>query len=156
MIDSTPDTLAHIQEVQMLLAGVIGELSARAAAHDVSKLVSPEKEVFDRATPRLRGLTYGSHEYKAALAEMSEGLQHHYRHNRHHPEHFEDGVMGMTLIDLLEMLCDWKAATKRHADGDIWRSLQINAARFGIDEQLLAILANTVRSFRDDGTKEGL
>jgi hypothetical protein len=49
----------------------------------------------------------------------------------------------MSLLDLLEMLCDWKAASERHADGDIARSLRINRERFGIDGQLAAILENT-------------
>lgn len=55
------------------------------------------------------------------------------------------GVEGMTLIDLIEMLCDWKAASERHKDGDIMRSIEINAKRFSISDQLKTILQNTVR-----------
>jgi hypothetical protein len=58
---------------------------------------------------------------------MGDGLKHHYSHNRHHPEFFgEDGVDGMTLVDLIEMLADWKAATERHDDGDLAKSLEIH------------------------------
>lgn len=39
---------------------------------------------------------------------------------------------------------DWKAATERHADGDILKSLEINRVRFGISDQLAQILQNTV------------
>ena len=39
----------------------------------------------------------------------------------------------MTLLDMLEMLCDWRAASLRHADGDIYQSLVINRARFGYE-----------------------
>ena len=49
----------------------------------------------------------------------------------------------MTLIDLIEMYCDWRAAVLRHDDGDFAESLQINKERFGIDNQLAAIFENT-------------
>ena len=34
------------------------------------------------------------------------------------------------------MLADWKAATERHADGDLLRSLRLNTERFGLSPQL--------------------
>lgn len=51
---------------------------------------------------------------------------------------------GFDLLDLVEMLCDWKAATERHADGDIMKSLEINEGRFHISPQVMSILRNTV------------
>ena len=53
----------------------------------------------------------------------------------------------MTLIDLIEMLADWKAATERHDDGSLERSFKINKERFEIDIQLLQILENTAIHF---------
>ena len=85
---------------------------------------------------------------------MKPAIEHHNRVNRHHPEYFmlEDrytlnlvSALGcMNLIDLIEMLCDWKAATLRHGDGDIYKSLEINAKRFGYSGELKSILKNTV------------
>jgi hypothetical protein len=49
----------------------------------------------------------------------------------------------MSLIDLLEMICDWKAATLRHNDGNIQRSITINKERFKYGDELEAILRNT-------------
>ncbi len=49
----------------------------------------------------------------------------------------------MNLIDLVEMLCDWKAASMRHHDGNIRRSIEINGDRFGLSPQLVRILENT-------------
>lgn len=141
--DSTADTLEHIDKVQGRMADAVQRLARRALAHDASKLESPEKEAFDAVTPALRGLTYGSLEYHANTARLGEALKHHYANNSHHPEHYPDGIAGMSLLDLVEMLCDWKAASERHADGDIARSLRINRERFGIGEQLAAILENT-------------
>jgi hypothetical protein len=119
------------------------EIGLRVTHHDESKLQEPEKSMFDEFTPKLRDSTYGSDEYKGFLAQMGEALQHHYANNRHHPEHFENGVAGMTLVDLVEMLADWKAATERHADGDLGKSLEIQKERFGISDQLSSILHNT-------------
>ena len=53
-------------------------------------------------------------------------------------------VMDMTMIDLIEMLADWKAASERHADGDIEESLKKNGKRFHIPPALMQILRNTL------------
>jgi hypothetical protein len=46
------------------------------------------------------------------------------------------------------MLADWRAATERHADGSLVKSLRIQKERFGISDQLDQILWNTARHFR--------
>jgi hypothetical protein len=144
--DSRPETYEHITVVRSLLHEVVKELLDRAHGHDASKLVDPELETFNEYTPKLKHSTFGSDEYKGFLKGMGAGLQHHYAENRHHPEHHLDGIDGMTLIDLVEMICDWIAATQRHADGDIGRSLEVNQERFGYGDQLKRIMANTVAS----------
>ena len=52
-------------------------------------------------------------------------------------------VNDMNLLDIVEMLCDWKAASERHNDGNIRKSIEINANRFGLSPQLVKILENT-------------
>lgn len=141
--DSRNDTLAHIETVQRYLGDVIHDLEMRADEHDQSKLEEPEKSVFDEYTPKLRDSTYGSDEYKRFLAGMGDGLKHHYEVNDHHPEHFTAGVREMDLIQLVEMLADWKAATLRHADGDLGRSIRQNAERFGYGQELGGLLMRT-------------
>jgi hypothetical protein len=190
--DSTEDTQKHILRVRVLLQEFVAQLHYRGVTHDASKLLSPEKEAFDVATPQLRDLTYGSDEYKQALADLGPALQHHYENNKHHPEHYswhcpicnwqgnnatwevapqgpndtgvrycprccsngmlyeselmrkpELGIMGMTLLDVIEMFCDWKAATERHANGNFQTSIQHNRKRFTMSYQLAAIFENT-------------
>lgn len=143
--DSTQDTIRHIEAVRRRLTEIYIKLERRGYVHDASKLDSPEKEIFDQVTPKLKSLTYGSDEYKAALAKMGDALQHHYAMWSHHPEHFENGINGMSLLDVVEMFADWKAATERVADGDMLKSMEINRERFGISDQLYSILVNTVR-----------
>jgi hypothetical protein len=145
--DSTAETLAHSRRVGELMGTLIRELVDRSVQHDLSKTRDPELAVFNEFTPKLKHTTYGSDEYKGYLAAMGEGLRHHYAVNRHHPEHFADGVAGMTLVDLVEMLADWKAATERHADGDLAKSLIHQRTRFAISDQLAAILHNTAETY---------
>lgn len=143
--DSRADTYAHIGRVRHFVGKAIRELLLRAEFHDESKLVDPELEAFDRMTPLLAGLTYGTDEYRAALKELGPALQHHYANNSHHPEYYgEDGVRGMTLLDLVEMLCDWRAAAERTAGPvDIIKGIETNQERFGFSDELALILKNT-------------
>jgi hypothetical protein len=54
----------------------------------------------------------------------------------------------MSLLDLLEMLMDWKAASERHPDGmKIALSIELSSQRFSIGEQLKQILLNTAKEF---------
>lgn len=143
--DSTKDTEAHIERVETLLIEFAAELMNRGEEHDASKLKSPEKDLFDEYTPKLKDCTYGSEEYKAFLAGLKPALDHHYANNSHHPEHYPDGIAGMDLFDLVEMFFDWKAATERMASGNIHKSIVINADRFKMDPQVVAILSNTAK-----------
>ena len=143
------ETWHHINRVQQLMLAMIITLTERLVGHDQSKLKSPEVEVFTVYTPRLKGMKYdptpGS-EYSKCLGEMQVALKHHYKHNSHHPQYYDHGIAGMDLLDLMEMLCDWKAAGERHEDGgDLERSIVQNTQRFAIDQQLKSILENTAR-----------
>lgn len=146
--NSIPDTEKHIEKVREYINKIIIELKERAEEHDKSKLESFELEIFNEVTPKLKGLTYGSSEYAVQLERMGEALKHHYRVNRHHPEHYIAGVSDMTLVDLVEMFCDWCAATHRHADGDIVQSIYYNQNRFNLDPTLSKIMLNTSAEYR--------
>lgn len=138
------ETRAHIRNVAHFITDIVINLGQRAATHDASKLKDPELQTFVEVTPKLKNSTYGSEEYHGFLKAMKPALDHHYACNRHHPEHFSNGINGMNIVDMVEMLCDWKAATLRHADGDIVKSINYNAQRFGITDQLRDILLNSV------------
>jgi Family of unknown function (DUF5662) len=144
--DSTIDTTLHINQVRFLLSQCAIILLERGGRHDASKLEEPEKAIFDTVGNRLAVITYAGEEYKHSLADLKTALDHHYCHNAHHPEHYANGVDGMSLFDLTEMLMDWKAAGERHPGGmNIVRSIEISSDRFSVDAQLKEILLNTVR-----------
>lgn len=145
--DSKADTLTHIKRVNDFLLQAVVKILNRANVHDSSKLKNPEKNLFDEYTPKLKNCTYGSEEYNKYLKELKVALDHHYKHNSHHPEHYDNGIDGFDLFDLIEMFFDWWAATERHQDGDILKSIDINKKRFGMCDQLVSILKNTVDRF---------
>lgn len=143
------ETMKHIENVRRYIKVCTDELTERGIEHDRLKMESPEVEVFAEYTPKLADSTYGSEEYKEFLKGMSVAVEHHYAHYRHHPEHFANGMQDMTLVDIVELLCDWKAATLRHSDGDLLRSIEVNQKRFGYDDQVKQLLINTAKWFEE-------
>ncbi len=143
------ETMRHIERVRNILNLVIIELLSRAEKHDQSKLVDPEAKEFAIHTAKLENLTYGTQEYEDSRKLLEPALKHHYAHNRHHPEHHRNGINDMNFIDIIEMLCDWKASSERHNDGNLKHSIDINSKRFGIDSQLATILRNSIDAIAD-------
>lgn len=142
--DSTNNqTRIHISNVVKYMNAIVKKLLIRAQDHDASKLVAPELAGFTIHTENLKGCTYGSHQYDKFLEALKPTLEHHYANNKHHPEHYKNGIEDMDLIDLIEMFVDWKAATLRHNDGNLRKSIELNAKRFNINPQLVKILENT-------------
>lgn len=138
------ETWDHITFVQAIMDRTFAEeLLRRAAEHDESKLFEPELSLFAEWGPKLKELEYGSDEYMQAIEHMGQALQHHYQNNSHHPEHYEDGILGMNLFDLLEMMADWKAAIRRMPEGNFKKSLEFNRDRFKVPYPLFRILLNT-------------
>lgn len=120
-----------------------GQLLWRAVMHDWSKSSRLEARGFGCLLPLLKESTYGKDNYQKLMDELQPVLDHHYKHNRHHPEHFKVGLSGMTLLDFTEMWCDWQASVRKHEDGNIFKSVEHNCGRFKMDEQVLLILRNT-------------
>lgn len=153
--DSRPDTYAHIGNVRYFLGKMISGLLVRAQNHDRSKLYPPEREAFDQLPGRLGDSKYPSQEYRDAMKTIKPALTHHYQHNSHHPEHFENGIRGMNILDVVEMLADWKAASLRQKDGDFAGSIAYNQGRFLISDELTAIFLNSVPLFEEGQDGEG-
>lgn len=143
------ETRKHINDVRGYVVMIIDALEKRAYEHDRSKLDSPEIDLFAELTPVLAGLTFDSDEYKESLEKLKPALDHHYAKNRHHTEHFPNGIEGMNLVDLIEMFCDWKAASERQHDGNLLKSIEVAAKRFKLPPVLVAILKNTVDLFEN-------
>lgn len=124
------ETTKHKIWVTFYLLKACVALLRRATAHDISKYSKFEAPYFEVALPKLRSLEYGSDEYGATINSLGPALSHHYKKNTHHPEHWNGNIVAMSPCDLIEMLCDWKAAGKRHKDGNMVQSLKVNRGRF--------------------------
>jgi len=138
----------HKAEVASAIGIIIDVLLKRAEVHDDSKLEEPEVSIFDKSFKKLSGTTYDSPEYREMMKEIKVATEHHYAKNNHHPEKYPAGIDGMTLVDLVEMFCDWYAATKKHADGNLEKSIQANKIRFHMSDQLAEIFENTRQSLQ--------
>ena len=121
-------------------------LSSRAISHDSSKLSKFEIVGFANAD-ELSNKIYGTKEYYDMINNLYV-VDEHYRRNSHHPQHYDDGIYGFDLIDLIEMYCDWCAATKNTKDGYIFDSIAINQKRFWLSKDLIAILRNTAKRYK--------
>ena len=135
----------HRNMVNRFMAYLIKELRSSVSNHDFSKLEPEEAPLFEKYCKKLKNITYNSEEYKKYLEELKPALNHHYKQNRHHPEHFENGISGMNLLDVLEMLCDWTAASTKQKEGNIFKSLEENQKRFNYSDDLKSILENTAK-----------
>ena len=142
--DSYWDTMSHIDNINSVLRIlIITQLYERAYNHDASKLQSPEKEMYDKYIPLLRTAKYGTPEYMKIRNDMQkDGLDHHFQVNRHHPEHFKNKVNDMNLIDFIEMVADWFAASLR-SDTSFMDGLAGNVKKYELPEMIVNIIKNT-------------
>ena len=141
--DSKQDTLQHKDNVAKAMQEIVDVLTLRSIHHDDSKLEPFEKKYFDKYSQKLKAMVFGSKEYKASLQELDVAIKHHYLNNRHHPEHYKNGVEGMGIFDLLELLADWKAASLRTKDGSFRQSFDVCCKRFKIEGQKQEMLRMT-------------
>lgn len=81
------------------------ELLKRIGEHDNSKLQKKEFELLCQIPLHTSSFTNASEQMNPCLKKS---ISLHWKHNRHHPEHFEN-IEEMTEIDIMEMCCDWHA-----------------------------------------------
>lgn len=144
--DSKKDTNAHIKLIRENMRVIVDELRERAAHHDESKLKEPEKSCYDKYIPELKKTKYGTKEYYAVKDEMGAGLKHHFKENRHHPEHWKNGVNDMTLVDVMEMFVDWYSASQL-SESKFPEGLESNTKTHKLSPQLKGIILNTYNEY---------
>lgn len=127
-------TTKHKLQVMRFMLRVCFRILKRAWVHDFSKYSRHEAPYFAAAADT-KNIKYDSPEYKESLKQLEVALAHHYERNSHHPQHHENGIKDMHPLDIVEMLCDWKASTLRYKGGDIKESVRLNKARFGYSEE---------------------
>lgn len=141
--------LEHKDRLSKYLSKFIISLVERSVIHDNSKFDPIEFEPYAYAVEEFKKHPFGTEGYDKIKESLGEAVTHHYANNRHHPEHFETGINEMDLVDLLEMLADWKAASQNQTNGsqDLMKSISIQTEKYGISPQLRQILINTAKNY---------
>ena len=132
----------HIKSVQRKLKVLIDELQKRLENHDKSKLTDElwYWEFMDQE-PKY---PYGSKEYFSKKKRNEMVFQMHYKNNRHHPEHFMNGINDMNLIDIMEMLCDWISYKDDISITDAVDIVEKQSRRFGFSDEIKNLMLNTL------------
>ncbi len=136
----------HIARVRKHLNTFIQLLNKRAQLHDQSKLQDPEFKWWKQMDEEPR-YPYGTPEYHEKVARWKKVFDNHYRYNRHHPEHFDDGIKSMTLVDLVEMMCDWLGYKDVMTISEAMRVCDQQMERYQFSEELREIMFNTLTRY---------
>lgn len=142
-LDTVSYIINHKKTVSKRLKFLAEQLLERSESHDDSKLKSPEIEWLIEMDKEPR-YPYGSREYLDKKKRWEKFFKHHYKINSHHPEYYRDGVSGMTLIDLCEYLIDISSYYAEMHPESVFKTLNEQSDRFGLEEQLTQILKNTL------------
>lgn len=137
--------LVHKFWVFFYISKICVALMLRAFRHDRSKFSKHEEPYFRKYATRLGKSKYGSKEYEGHKQTIKIALKHHYENNSHHPEFYKDGYAGMSMLDKLEMIADWKAANRRNKDADINKSLDYGQEKFKYTDKEKAELERVLR-----------
>lgn len=117
----------HLAFVRLAMHHVGDDLARRAIVHDTSKMLDDEFAGFTRINAAARINKFGSPEYAEGMAREKGTIDLHSARNRHHaekhaghPDHLTNcgcgQVVGMTALDVIEMVCDWWGARKGYDD----------------------------------------
>lgn len=136
----------HIIRVRKHIATFVQLLIKRSLSHDNSKLQEPEFTWWKEMDKEPR-LPYGSKEYKEKMKRWEKIFKHHYSYNRHHPEFYENGVNDMTLVDIVEMMCDWLGYKQTISITEALNVCDEQMKRYNISNELRQIIFNTLHRY---------
>jgi len=134
----------HVMAVQSNLNKIADALRARATIHDQSKYLMDEFEQFIELKLIARTFPYGSDEYEDSM-KGNKAIKLHFARNSHHPEHYPNGMADMSLLDIIEMVADWRATNevrlRKQATEISWEdSLEVQRKRFKLTPEQLVLI----------------
>ena len=133
--------------VQDKLSTVARELISRGRTHDNSALGSPEIEVYHRFFSEYRKYKIGDPRKDEVFAQMAEAIGHHFQYNDHHPEHFENGINDMDLIQLMQFTADIMSWSEQE-QVDIFEILPMIRDKCGMVDQVYNLICNTITEIK--------
>lgn len=139
--------LDHKKKVKDRMLFLAKEIIKRAEEHDDSKLKPPEINWLIEMDKEPK-VEYGTPEYFEKIKKWDKFFKHHYKNNNHHPAHYnEQGVYGMTIVDLVEMMCDVISYIKELHVYQASKIIKEQKERFDMDEGIAQILINTLNYY---------
>ncbi len=139
--------LRHIMTVQSLLRHLSRRLLERADKHDLSKLAPDELGGMIEIDAIADQYGLNSPEYKESLSGGA--IQLHYKRHSHHPEHHPNGVEDMNIFDLIEMVCDWKAANVLRGHPEWYASVEMMAKRLDLSSEYIWLINLVAEALND-------
>lgn len=143
-IEFYESVINHKEKVKKLISNMSTLLWKRGDSHDDSKLEEPEFSGYAENFISEEKRDPESEEYQECREKLEETITIHHRKNRHHPEFFGNGIKGMTLIDICELLCDWVATTRIQDKGNLRITIERNREKYKFSKELEQILLNTL------------
>lgn len=137
--------LRHQVLVRTYLLRLAHRLEERALTHDLSKFQLDEFAGFVKINQIARERPLDSPEYKAST--QAEAVRLHWSRNSHHPEFYPGGISEMSLLDLVEMVIDWWAASETYNQTTLAESLPIQRERFKMTKEqyrLIQLIAEEI------------
>lgn len=134
--------LLYIAIDKIELKGYKKELYYRLKKHDNDKLLPENKKEIIEFSYEIDKYEYGTKEYFDILNKYSNTINKHYIINSHHPEHYKNGYADMSIIDKIEMVCDWVACiicNNFYLDTGINKNIE----RFNIPDKDIMKIINT-------------
>jgi len=138
------DLMMHISEVRRNLALIQSNLEGRGIVHDLSKLTEIEFDAFVSTRPEFEKANFGTPEYQECVDAIRPAIDHHHFNNRHHTQFFTNGFADMNLLDILEMLADWQAASRRSPNLTFKDSLPRAFKQYSIPENMQKHILSTL------------
>lgn len=137
---------SHINRVRKWIGKFSSILFIRGINHDKSKLCEPELSLWKKMDEEPR-YPYGTPKYKEKLNRYKEVFQHHYMHNKHHPEHWSGYYCDMDLMDVIEMLCDWLGYKEDITLKEAEILVDQQCERYGFNDTFRHLLYNTLKNY---------
>lgn len=134
------ETKKHIEQVQQCLKDICSKLQLRSYDHDMSRYRRPGSLKFREVYSELKE-TEGNDEIHLSILEKLRILREKYfKTCRYCPESHDNNVSEMNLVDLLELLSDWKADSS-----DLKKTIIENQKKYKYTDELMNVLLNTAK-----------
>lgn len=132
--DYMTETNMHKRDVFNNIKAIAERAMEVAQFHDESKYSGEELPLLATKTPE----------------DHDKAMEHHYKVNRHHPEHFQNGINGMCVVDLMEMYSDWLSDAEEEG-ADFLQVLEEKQRKYQFSNDLKNIFHNTFVQSHSNG-----